>query len=294
MRAFALALVLATGLAFACSSSSSNDPASGGSGGSGGATGGNDAGGAAGSAGAPSDAGGDADAAVWPNVCKLECQSNDDCKGNGIDLGLTCGKSGSCLECTGNTECLRVMSGWLFPCSSDADCTKAGSGWVCIDVDGTGRCAEAAPVSTAEKCKPPAAPDRVTRDRVGTTGTVDVCAHKSAVCDTSDGRCDLSCNDSAFCKAYFPHASVCNSATGRCECGVAADCIGSPLGPVCRDGHCGCDQDGDCDTQADAGTNGSKCVSNVCSCTGVGECKFGKKELDGLQWSCEPVEPPKK
>jgi hypothetical protein len=275
----------------ACSSSASNSTSSGGTD-AGGAAGAGGTAGAAGSGGTTPDAGDDAsDAGPVASLCTLTCANSDDCKSNGVDLGLVCGASGSCLSCTGNGECTRILSQWYVPCTGDADCLLAkGGGWVCIDADGSGRCAKAAPVSTAEPCAAPDPPDRMTRTRVGSTGSVDVCGYKSVKCDQAAGTCELVCTNDDFCLAYVPHSSTCDVTSGKCACAGASDCAGSPLGPVCVAGHCGCSGDADCDVSGDAGANGSKCVAGVCSCAGVGECKFGDKPFDGVAWSCEPVQ----
>jgi len=242
-----------------------------------------------GSGGSPADAGDAGDAAPVPNLCKLKCDSSDDCTSNANDVGMTCSVLGSCLGCSTDTSCVQILSEWLLPCTGDVDCIPMGPTYVCIEAYGTGRCAKPAPLNPAEPCAPPDPPNRVARPRVGNSGTIDVCAHNSAKCDSVAGACYLSCPDDEFCTKYLPHTSKCNVQSGRCECTGVMDCIGSTLGPVCRNGHCGCDQDNDC--SGDAGVNGSVCVANTCSCTSLSDCKVGKKDLDGVYWVCEPADP---
>ena len=167
MRALTLAFVLATVAGAACSSSPSGDGSVAGTGGAAGSdgggaggagtggagTGGTGTGGMAGSGGSLGDAG---DAAVVPNLCKLKCDSSDDCTSNANDVGMTCSVLGSCLGCWTDTTCVQILSEWLLPCTDDLDCIPMGPTYVCIEAYGTGRCAKPAPLNPAEPCAPPA------------------------------------------------------------------------------------------------------------------------------------------
>jgi hypothetical protein len=294
-----LVLGLALSVAGACTSSSSDPDASGGGGTTGGASGTGGAGasdssttgGGSGGAGATGGSAG-AEAGPSPALCNLTCTGNSDCvafvNNQPYDLGLSC-TNGSCFGCSQDSDCVRPLSGWLFPCTTNAECAVAGSNYVCVDAGGQGRCAKAASTDGGG-CSLPDGPEVVQMPLWGTVVEVGVCGHQeTAWCKA--GHCAIRCIDSnkqplgnAVCLAYVPGTTVCNVTTGQCECNLDNDCGGVMK---CVDGHCGCKTDTDC-----TGSVGPHCVQGYCSCSDSNECATVKKGgFDLLAPACQTITP---
>jgi len=103
--------------------------------------------------------------------------------GSGGSSGGGASGSGGAPECVVDADCIPKATQWVgpgsIPCSSSANCTGPKN-TVCINVAGSGSCAQPVPVSGT--CPVAPYPDKINMPLFGASGTVDVCSDKSQTC----------------------------------------------------------------------------------------------------------------
>jgi hypothetical protein len=184
------------------------------------------------------------------SFCQDGCANDAECI-----AGFVCdSETGTCVaepNCSDNTDCLAVASGWTTACAANADCF-GGTG-ACVDVDGSGPGTETLCATVpSEFFACDTIPNFAEVDVLDVEGeTVTVCANDTNVC--TDGFCTAGgdvpppagCEDDTACPAVVGFDKC--LADGRCGCEVDADCDGSSTGDVCRDGFCTCSGNDVCD-----------------------------------------------
>jgi hypothetical protein len=228
------------------------------------------------------DGDGDGDPGDGDSFCAHQCMTDDDCLAMGQDLGLTCQDSvctgDASSGCTGDAECVALLSGWSMPCTAGGgECD--GLGQVCVQADGGGLCAT--PPSEFFMCNTvPGWAELEVPDIDG--ALVIVCGNGNAVC-SDENFCFSPCQADTDCAA--PSAPICDTNTGFCGCGSDADCatIGQPHLSVCNAGTCGCGDDQQCID----GNAGDVCTGDgFCGCSGDGACANVPNSFDGGMISC--------
>lgn len=186
------------------------------------------------------DSGGDA-AAVAVKVCAEPCSDAGDCA-QGPAATFCHPTSHHCVACIHDVTCVAQASLWIGKtCAVDADCAPL-FGDYCVDVEGTGYCAF--DVSNEFGCD--VNHDLYTIKKFATADMVDVCANMSRTCDPVGGTCRAACTANFCALTPLNGGSICNAATGRCECASNADC--GPGAPVCNTSarRCECATSDDC------------------------------------------------
>ncbi|WAS91674.1 hypothetical protein [Nannocystis punicea] len=211
--------------------------------------------------------------------CQEECAGDADCTLGGVDMGYTCQNSrcvNESFKCSTDTQCNATISGWVLDCAAQADCMM---GYACVNIgDGVGKCAIVP--SDFIMCET-LTQEQLMADPIEGGAQIAVCGKTGAKCENE--VCFDPCEANTDCPAQGGHP-VCNTGTGRCECGSDADCTASgfPGFAVCNAGVCGCGQDSDC-----AGTMYSdKCYDGTCGCSTVDVCQTAQA-FDGTMKVCE-------
>ena len=186
-------------------------------------------------------------------VCEEQCEVAMDCVRLDVDAPYTC-LDGRCVDaggkksCSSDGQCQAAQSGWDLPCDLPMDCPCDGQMACeyeerCIDIGGgEGRCASL--VMEGAPCVDGLAVTQM--PLLDIPGSVTVCGSVLFACD--QGGCRDFCYDDEGCAKKMPGHPVCVAQTGVCACTSDAQCeaSGLPGRVVCRDGRCGCADDGDC------------------------------------------------
>lgn len=209
--------------------------------------------------------------------CTEQCQVDADCLIDGADNGFKC-VSSYCQKdvgglCTGDAECVALLSGWVLACNNDNECP----GQICIDDGGKGVCANAP--SDFLMC------DQLGMDEVQAKAypggeSVTACANSNAKCDS--GVCVDPCASDADCANFPDGYKHCNVGTGLCGCASDSECAGVIDASVCVDGLCRCASDADCTSlpYADA------CYDGFCGCSSGAACNDYPPTFDGTKVGC--------
>lgn len=206
-----------------------------------------------------------------PQGCEAECV------GQAAYLCVTQPSSGECVACVSDNECRANPRAFGPTCDTTTNKCTCGSDAECADNDNGHRCKTSLSRCYCDSDADCAAPLRC----VGKYLSTKICAQPCAS--------DTDCRD--------PSKSACDVATGECiECTGDGHCAGNPDGPVCVDGSCTCQADGDCrggyawgdrcrasskrcscQADVDCGNNphGPTCYTSygMCSCSSDSECK---------------------
>jgi hypothetical protein len=198
----------------------------------------------------------------------------------GSDQGYACNAgTGRCERprdpCLADVECLPLFSLWFFDCMSDADCFLFSDD-VCVAVTGGGKCARLVPEAGCMD----STPDQVLMPRLGTPGSVLVCANESLVC--REGSCVPGCRSDLECTPER-NGSLCDEQTRTCKCVDDIDCQGQGVSHCdVASGTCQCTRDLDCGDVLDADV----CASGRCGCSSAAACQ-GERRFSGTSYVCE-------
>jgi hypothetical protein len=215
------------------------------------------------------------------NFCVHRCTSTADCTIGGADRGLTCQDnvctSGSTNTCTSNEQCTVELSLWTSACTAGGTECDTAIGEVCIETVVGPRCAFTPSTFPCDTIT-----GFVELARMGVDGSpVTVCGDPRAECDGS-GFCFSRCQTDADCSGATP---VCNTSTGRCNCGTDAHCamLELPDLAACVNGFCGCATDQQCID----GNAGDVCLPNgACGCSGDSACAGVQNPFGGGSIVC--------
>ena len=186
------------------------------------------------------------DSPVVGGACAHECTADADCMISGMEFGLVCSPTGTCIfECSDDITCWAVGSGWSFqPCATNDDCLSGP----CVDYGAAmGGCATDATANCAEFMQEAI----VLNDVEG--NEVEVCASTLLGCvDIGVGApsCGVAPGPNACDQLQCPPPLVCDANEARCGCQADNDCV-EVLGDgaaECADGECivPCDSDAQC------------------------------------------------
>lgn len=188
-----------------------------------------------------------------PGTCRVredECQSDEDCKMNGVYAGLFCTINSPpkrCLEapdCTSDAQCvndglvcdLDPQSESNGKCVNGSPCTPGGNECnpttqACVD----GVCVAKNCLNTPSLCQPDETCDPSTGQCVSSGCTMDTDCQPGFWCDTAASQCEVGCRDNSEC-----NGGVCD-ASHRCQntmggvCGACMDDTDCPGGTRCVD-----------------------------------------------------------
>jgi len=197
-------------------------------------------------------------------TCQTGCSSSDDCHSQALE-GRCDETLHLCVECTEHADCIPKANGWNLACVDDSDCA-GGFLTACVDVGGSGRCAQ--PASAPPGCLLTTATP-YPRFGIEPLELVDVCVADSGRC--SAHVCITGCTDQPnFCTSVSSgYGDTCDEASGLCHCASDDECTAGP--PHCNLTTHRCDE---CETNGDCSqaTTGHECHDGRCGCTGTSAC----------------------
>lgn len=162
------------------------------------------------------------------------CESNEQCVTTGA--GKYC-EQGYCVDCSDNKPCtdpeLPICDydwGKCIECRRNGDCRNPAEPICDQRFKRCFACTEETGCTPPRKCQPGL--------HICVDCFVDAdCPKERPICDPNFYRC-IECNDQSDCVFSQVDWGSCNSENNRCVCENNDQCIGSPFGPICINGHC--------------------------------------------------------